>query len=117
MKDEQIERLVERLLIRTREGKVNWEPTAQGHVLQAVQGDYVLRLRAHDDPEEETSEGYTLSILDGRGRVVHETSPLELGWREYFEKFNQIYTTARRQALGVDKAIRSLLDSLDDIPF
>jgi hypothetical protein len=59
-----------------------------------------------------------LQIYDENGALVEEVSDLEFNENDFvtapFTFMNEIYTQARRTAMGVEQALDSLLKDLDD---
>ncbi len=120
MINEKNKRLIERLLERTDEGKVEWKEAAdRGFQLSFAQNSINLR--------QATSRNgtiYIVSLLNALGEVADSFNDEDLDAdgdgpdSTWFSKLKQLYTQAQRQARGADKVLNEILSELDDdIPF
>jgi hypothetical protein len=112
--------LVDRLHMRTQEGRLKWFETPQKGVFAALLRGYSLQIETErsDDPDPETLD-YRFTILNGDGDVVESLSDIVIGnglapteLRMFYQKCRELYDMARRKALGVDDALDSILDEL-----
>lgn len=121
MSDTSLLILLSRLLKRTRENKIDWEPVRNSDEFRANFGDYAVTIAKRPDPEYPEQPDYALTILDSESRPVEEVTNLSLA--EIAEERDpndphpytamaELYERARRTALGADKAIRSILEDL-----
>lgn len=125
MADKKIEKLIEQLYRRTVERKIQWQKTADENVFLTAFPDYSMRILyrqryhpllemskmlAHDYAPEIT---YILQIYDDAGDLIDEIKDNSLE-QESAEKLREIYKIARRNAMGVDKAIDKLLYELSE---
>jgi hypothetical protein len=105
--------LVKRLLDRTSDGSLTWEETGLDGVFQASLPKFAVQVLPIGDD-------YLVRLIDADGEVIDSVSDPEL--TEYLEdsflKMRDLYQIARRSALGVEKALDSILESLnEDEPF
>lgn len=122
---------VEKLAERTEEGKVNWERTLDEHTYQVAFPDYTVHVSSRPNPNPLEPDDFAVEIKDEDGLVIEEVtaSLLRTGPRDnIFDRLETLFRSARRKALGVDKAVNSLLEALgpdpprpeitdDDVPF
>lgn len=119
MAESKLVQFVQLLERRTAEGKVVWEQTAQEGVYQAAFPQYAVTIR-----KEETMRSgmhYLLQILDEQGRIIEEVRgegpppiPVLDKPSALDQLLSRLYGVARRQAMGVDKALDDLLATLKD---
>ena len=118
--------LIQRLHKKTTEGSVQWERSfVEDKAFTTTMGRFSLSLRPRGDPDYPDQPDYILRIHSQDDTVIEEISNVTL--RGVSEELNvnalqllqETYTTARRQVLGVEGAVDSLLSELDkdDIPF
>jgi hypothetical protein len=116
MADKRLEELILRLQKKTAEGKISWERTARTGVFQAAFPNYsvqISRRQNRDDPE---AVDYLLRVYDEDGQLIEEA--VDTDFSDVQERFSaytvmaDTYSAARKIALGVDKAIDSLLKEL-----
>jgi len=102
---------------------VRWERTAQARSFQASLSDYSAQISQHwiayedyEDNEIDGVEGYTLRIYDETGTLIDEVDNTDLDEgnkkRPFFALMREMYATARRIALGTDKALDAILSQL-----
>jgi hypothetical protein len=116
--------LVTLLHRRSREGKIAWQETKEDGVYQATFGNLTLEVRAQSDRDYPEAPDYFVRILNDQGRLVEEFSNAELRElnrepSESYQLLQELYTSARRTAMGVEEALHNLLEELkgDDLPF
>ncbi len=115
--DTKLTRLVKLLQVRTLDGDIEWEETARPGVYQAAFPKYAVSIstrRNRDDPEE---TDYFVTIHNEEGKAVEQKSDIDLrgqGLSEAYPLMQEIYDTARRQALGTDKVLEDLLSYLGE---
>ena len=109
-------KLVQRLHGKTASGQVQWERTANEDVFQSSFPNYVVRVAVGPGPSSGSTE-YFLTIRDEGGAVIESTSDRAISQAliapNAFTLMEELHTMARRQALGVDKALDSLLSELE----
>jgi hypothetical protein len=129
MADDKIVTLAKRIQERTKEGALRWEVTARENTFQVAFPESVVQISRWLDSR--GREGYALRILNAEGLVLEditehtlqdvlrqsmtahegflgEPSP-EMAARRIME---DIYTSARRIALGTDRALEDLIKRL-----
>ncbi|HWR37027.1 MAG TPA: hypothetical protein VN622_14285 [Clostridia bacterium] len=119
--------LVEKLAKKTYAGKLDWQRTAEDDVYQVAFPGYAVRLFTRHG-----SQGgldIIVQVLDQNGTLVEEITDVDipnstqLDPIEAFGYMNDLYKAARRKAMGVDAALKSIIESLDreenddDAPF
>lgn len=115
--EEKVLKLVERLYAKTEAGEIPWERTSARGVFQVAFPSYTVKLSSRPNDENPESPDYIVSILDESGVVIERATDIELQKvaidLKVFQMMDDLYTTARRRALGVDSALDSLLGELD----
>ncbi|MCE1016644.1 hypothetical protein LU640_05030 [Pseudomonas monteilii] len=117
MSNAKIARLLELLIERTESGELEWEPTVKSDVFQANFPRYSVRILT---TEAEIDIDIVLQIINEEGLVVESVRDPQLnGFVESaFLKMRALHESARRIAMGVDKALDEIIDFLEpDIPF
>lgn len=113
MSDDKLRMLIKRLLVKTIAGEVRWSETPSQEAFQASFPSYSV--------EVECAGGATyFRVYNSEGRVLDWTSDkvIEHEDKENFdesddaEKLIELYGLARRQALGVERALDELLATL-----
>ncbi|SRR5258708_5616135 len=118
MSDDKLATLLVELAKRTRTGSLNWERTAAEGVYQASFPRYTVQLSVKYNPQ--GPDDYLVTILDSEGSVIEKVADPDLADRlsDPLELMSKMYSSARRQALGVDRAIDDILGELSkQIPF
>jgi hypothetical protein len=113
MANEKYQKIVDRLIDRTAKRQIEWKEGVNSGVFQVSFPNYSLILGQHDMVT--GSFDYIISIIDADGNTIDTFSDIDLGG-DYYPKMGELYQNARRQALGVDKALDEILDELD-VPF
>jgi len=116
--EERLWQLVLRLKQKTAEGSVSWEATPNKSTFQTSFPKYSVRLaELPGEPEND----YDIRIYDEGGRLLESASDVAISksietltGQESFKAMKELYTMARRQALGVEEALDELLASLDE---
>lgn len=109
-----IARLVTSLVNRTERGELSWEPTSEDGVFMAAFPDYSLTIDAlardfGNDPI------YRISIYNKTGALIDTMSTEDdLGIPNQYPVLKNLYDTARRTAMGIEQALDSIIDALDD---
>ena len=99
--------LVERLLVATDKGKVDWQPTARADEFTAsFGGKWTLVLR----------QDWLASPLEGTYRLDFKNAEGEIlvrGEEKDDQRVPALYEMARRHALSIDEALADLLNEID----
>jgi hypothetical protein len=102
--------LVKKLQQVTSTTGLNWKTTEAEGVFQASLADYTVRLDMRRSRMADGDE-YFVSIFNWGGELVEELGDEDA--EGMFPVMKELYELARRQALGVDKAIDSILKDLE----
>jgi hypothetical protein len=120
-------KLVRKLATNTKDGSVDWKPALKPEVFEVSFRDNTLRISAASSSIPDSDESDILiQLVNGDGETVDsftdvdlnnstdtEVSPNE-GW---YRMMLNLYSFARRRALGADKVMDEIMEALDDIPF
>lgn len=118
MPDKRLFSITSKLLSRTLNGKVQWEPDVSGTGFRTSYPDYSVTVRRTQEPSSIAAAivgftgGYELIILDGEGKIVDALSLTNKN--KEFTELQNLYEVARRNARGVDKALDDILKHLSD---
>lgn len=127
MADDKIIILAKRIQQRTKEGALRWEATAHENTFQVAFPESVVQISSR--PDSRGKEIYILRVLNAEGLVLEEITEEELlifleqpknqqrkflspSQIEAHRILEDIYTGARRIALGTDKALEDLIERL-----
>jgi hypothetical protein len=114
--EEKLLKLVQGLLAKTKSGEIAWEKTASDEVFQVAFPSYTVRLSTQSSDENPDMNDLVVLIRDDEGRTIEHISDAELHRKfpnaKPYQLMQDLYTTARRQALGVDTVLDSLLSEL-----
>jgi hypothetical protein len=121
MTENKIVTLVSKLETNTISNALIWEATAETQEFQTTLANFVVRICEQFDPEDPVHPDYIIKIIDSEGNVMESTTNVDLakmehktfGQRHPYEVMQSIFKMAKRQALGVDKAIDSILSELE----
>ena len=104
---------------KTGDRKVDWKPSyLNDEVFEAEFHPYKVSITSRHDPDYPDEPDYIVQILNNANKVVEEFSNatlrgfMEEGKVNPYKMLEETYTLARRQALGADDAVESLLDDL-----
>ena len=120
MADDKLLVLIQRLSDQTNQGNVKWEKTVDDGVFQASFPGYSIHILTRTSRIPQASDpDYVLEIYNDDGVLIEQADDVDfkdLGLDPpIFTTMEQMYTKARRMAMGVDRALDSLLGSLDDL--
>lgn len=106
--------LAQRLVARQAKGRLDWKETEADGLFQVSFPDYSIRISLQENRY--GNDYAVVSIYNEEGTELDTFSSLNLQdeWPDANEQLVQLYQSARRAALGVDKAIDSLLRELSD---
>jgi hypothetical protein len=108
----QIESLIDKLLELSREGKVNWQETANEQKFLAAVSKFVVTI-GFEDETNWTNASYGLEVSDQAGKALENVTLYRGDLR--FAELQELHTLARRRALRVDEALSDLLSTLTKI--
>lgn len=103
-----IRTLVQQLLSNTRCGKIAWTDTGDEDAFRANMQGGMVRVQKQIYPDEENHElvGYSLTLLDRKGREVEEYYPEPSAKRELAELWNLARRTSRGTVDVLDKLLK-----------
>ncbi len=112
--------LAYRLSERTSKGAVDWEETAQnGHYQTEVNGNSIQISREYSDDYhgDEVEYDYIIKIFNEMGNEVESFSDVEIASvmphdLNSYQILSKMYKDARRNALGTDKVLDSIIEGL-----
>jgi len=113
--------LVSRIEKKTISNSLTWETTADQNEFQTVLASFVVRTREYYSFGE-TEPDYEIKIIDGSGNILETITNGDLfnilkdetiEGRHPYTVMSSIFKNAKRQALGIDKAIDSILSELE----
>jgi hypothetical protein len=115
MTSEKYLRLVSLLIKRTNENTAQWEPTSRDGVFALSLPDYTVRIsivRGGDDTQD-----VTFQIVNSEGTLIDTFTDNDAAAglsdkTPAYRDISNLYDQARRQALGVDKALDQLIEEL-----
>ncbi len=117
--NEQQTALLESLLARTNDGKVDWQKTADDDTFQAVLGGHIIAI-ARRSPTPDFS--FVLTIFNSNGDEIESISTVrvDLGLAEFDDAekrmknmLAELFELARRRAHGAEEAIDAILQELN----
>jgi len=114
------ERVVDRLVEKTENNEINWKESPITDVYQVSFLNYSVTISEVYNASQEVPD-YVVSILNSEGKTVDSFSDVDLdrdrdmgSGGKYLKILRDLYQNARRQALGVDKALDEILNELDN---
>ena len=122
MTENKLVTLVSKIERKTISDSLTWEATADQHEFQTTLANFVVRIGEQFDPDDVNNPDYVIKIIDRDGNTLESATNADLvnidhggtlGDRHPYEVMKSIFTKARRQALGVDKAIDNILSELE----
>lgn len=118
--EEKMWKMVQLLHDKTSKGEIKWEQIAGKASYQTPFPKYTVRISEIRSDEPEESPDYVVSIFNEEGTLVERASDVTIRDKvqdtQPFLLMKELYTLARRKALGVDDALDDLLADLD-VPF
>ena len=123
MSYQKLANLVRSLRRQTNKGEIDWEETAVKGTFQATFGSHALQISSVN-PGGGGEQDIMIVVFDEDGNPIESMRDPELAQFfgsevESWKLMNEIYQTARRQSLGTERAIDSILNILneDEPPF
>ena len=104
--------LIQKLFVRTQEGRVEWQPTAESTVFLAPIGKHVFSIRAWFNPAT-SRPTVTVEVLKSSGEKVDSFNVTQREPDDYVWLMD-LHELARRKALNIDNAINEMLGDLDE---
>lgn len=106
--------IVSRLNALTQENRVPWKSTSDRSAFVAVYGDLSVRISSRGD---EPLSAIGLGVYDGQGNLIDSTildGAFSVGTAA--RDLQQLYLSAKRTALGVDKRLAKLMERMNAAP-
>jgi hypothetical protein len=126
MADEKIIKFFEGVLSKTRAGKIPWEPTAQeSKFIAAIGGEFTFSISSWTDIDRAFAEAlaftgssrsqpkYALVLRDQIGTELAKVTENDEGIRR--DDLQELYETARRQAVRAGERIDDVLEVLNKL--
>ena len=124
MTEEKLVQLADKIEERSAAGTMRWEQTASNNEFQTTLSSFVIRIVCSPG---ENGIDYAIRLTDSNGEELESITDVELSKltrkisrgvnsKGGFEVMESIFKNAKRQALGVDKALDDILSELDDEP-
>lgn len=113
MSNSKIARIIQGVDKKTKAGEIDWETTEKEDVFQASLANYSIRLSFQ---EGELGNDYWFTIINNEGLVIESVSDVQLSGEleGAYRLMDELYSSSRRVALGVDEALDELLNIFDD---
>lgn len=105
--------LINKLAERTGKGNLEWKSTEASGVYQTSFPKYSVRLAIRKN-QRVADLDYVVQIIDNSGELVEEVDDTDFGSGDHYEVMKELYEGARRKAKGVDDALDSILEDLDE---
>lgn len=115
--------LIDRLYAKSEKGEIAWAETAQEGMFAVSFPNYTVTI-AEVQGENFDERDYQIAISDSTGKLVESFTDADVARgmpdvprSEFYNRMRQLHEMARRIALGADKALREILEKLEEIPF
>ena len=116
MNNQKFNLVLDRLLEKTVEGKLNWEKTAIRNTFLAVLQESTISITQEFEPDADSTfetVSYTFDFRNENGEIVESIDVYDsIEERENFEKAGQIFDLARQQSSTIDKTLDHILEQL-----
>ncbi len=116
MDDQKFNLVLDKLLEKTKEGKLEWETTANRKTFLAVLQDSAISINhSYRDANDvfDASSLYTFDFRNADGKVVESIAVFDSTEdNEKYKKASQIFELARSQSLNIDKTLDHILEQL-----
>jgi|GEM_PF-3527111 len=103
--------LVDKLYIKTMDGKANWKRTAVENRFLIDFKNFSLTIQFFYEDREPSS--VKLALYDENGKIIDDFELLEIPESAAYDKLYSMYGAARRKALRIDEAINLITKELD----
>jgi hypothetical protein len=113
---EQVSKLLDRLVRLTSEGKVDWSRTADENSFLAAVAKFTVTISA--EHASRPNPDYRLQIADRSGRTIEDVVEESSGPAAVLGTYGllkDLFETARRRASHVEEALSEMLSSLEQI--
>jgi hypothetical protein len=114
MEDHKAREFFEGVLSKTKVGRIRWQPTAEESVyIAAIGGQFTLSIAQFERLDSFPDTSYSLTLKDQDGRELTRVTSDDDGIAR--REIQELYGTARRQALRVDEKIDAVLGELSKL--
>lgn len=103
MLNEKYGEILDSLLERTKNREMEWQSTSR-------EGEYIIYLQGYSISLIQVFVGYEMVLRSENGKVIDDFT-IRFG-DPYWEKAQEIFSTARRQALKIDEAVEEVIKQL-----
>ena len=116
MSNERLIKMLSLLLQRTNEQKLVWEQSVDDDLYQVAFQNYTVQIGYRSSSQRFGDMDYFIRISDENNKTVEEATDVDLqnDLEDSYKIMADLYVKARRQAMEVDKAIDSILSSLEN---
>jgi hypothetical protein len=114
------------LVLHDRSSMMPWEETANPQIFQSTLSNAVVRIKMGPSRETQGEVDYEIAIVNSNGMIIESFDDAALNrmvknYSQYeevrgYSVMAEIYQTAKRKALGVDKTLDDVLKELKDMP-
>src|SRR5712691_66169 len=111
MSDDRLIKMIHLLKQRTDDRKISWEETINENIYQSAFPKYTIQIGYYPNDSFSKNIDYFIRILDEDNKVIEDAKDDDLKdeLENSFEIMGTLYRSVRRQAMGVDKALDSIL--------
>jgi hypothetical protein len=116
MSDNKIIKMIRLLQQRTDDKKISWEETIHDNTYQSAFPVYTIQIGQYTNENSIRKPiDYYIRILDDENKVIEEATDIDLNNEEPFsyQIMENLYKNVRRQVMGFDKALDSILSELE----
>nr|CDQ33966.1 hypothetical protein BN993_03417 [Virgibacillus halodenitrificans] len=116
MGNEKVWLLIQKLFDKTSRGEVAWKETESKLDYQVSFSSYSVRIGERESNIQNNVD-YVIFIINEEGDIVEAVNDVVLndnGYGDAYAVMGRLFSSARRKARGVDKALDDLLGELDD---
>jgi hypothetical protein len=117
MSDDRLIKMLYLLKERTENKKISWEETVNENIYQSAFPKYTIQIGYYSNTDSFSKRvDYFIRILDEDNKVIEDAKDDDLKGEldNPFEIMESLYRSARRQAMGVDKALDNILSELEN---
>lgn len=116
MSYQKITNLVREICRKTYKGLIDWEATEKEGVYQVSFSNYSVRLFLAPSMVQSGSNDYVIQIINSDGALVEETNDEEMKdlWSDAYHEMKQAHDMIRRKIMGVEDALDSILEELNN---
>jgi hypothetical protein len=106
---EDYEELFNELYLAAVEGRVHWQTTASENQFVVVFKEFSLAIKFH--PQDNEPSYCSFVIRNSSGQVIDQFWVDETNTADWHKAY-ELYSSARRKALGIDVAVKNIVDEL-----